>query len=125
MNQQVIPLQPLGRRERSRLRVRLLARLTTRTDVFRIILTDLSLTGAQFSVPLEQRAGTDAMLEWGHFEAFGELMWCDGCRCGMRFDEALTTNALIATRALNDSECLPSDFELARQAAKAWVGGST
>lgn len=114
-----------GRRGRSRLHVRLPARLSTVTETVRVVLNDLSLTGAQLLVGHELRVGTEALLEWNKFDAFGEVVWSDGNRAGMRFETMLDPETVLSTRDMDDSEHLPSDFELIRRDAREWVQGGT
>lgn len=114
-----------GRRGNSRLRVRLPARLTTRADMLRGVLVDLSLSGASLIVPGTIVPGREAVLEWGRFDAFGEIVWRRADRCGIAFFEPLSPAVLIATRNLDALEHLPQDRELARQVARGWVEGRT
>lgn len=112
-----------GRRKRSRLRVRLPARLVTRSDTQSVILCDLSLNGAQVTTRDPLRLGSEAVLEWGKFEAFGEVVWCEGNRCGLSFFDPITTQELMATRDIDTVAHLPQDRELVRQTARQWVEG--
>ncbi|WP_333604801.1 PilZ domain-containing protein [Novosphingobium sp.] len=112
-----------GRRRRSRLRVRLPARLVTRTDTQPVVLEDLSLHGARVATSTQLKLGSEAVLEWGNFEAFGEVVWCAGGRCGISFFDAVTPQMLLDTRDLDDATRLPQDKELARQNARQWAEG--
>lgn len=114
-----------GRRRRSRLRVRLPARLVTRTETRSAVLEDLSLHGARVATSSQLKPGCEAVLEWGGFEAFGEIVWCAGGRCGLSFFDIITPQMLLATRDLDDAAHLPQDKELARQNARQWVEGKT
>jgi hypothetical protein len=113
----------IGRREHSRLRVRLPARLTTLDGKASAVLTDLSFGGAKLLTNCILRPGQQAVLDWDRFEAFGTISWVREGMCGLRFDEFLEGKALIATRDLNDAEHLPSERELARGAARDFVRG--
>ena len=116
------PLQT-GRRKRSRLRVRLSARLVTRTETQSVILCDLSLHGAQVTTNAPLKLGSEAVLEWGKFEAFGEVVWCAGNRCGLSFFDDIDQQTLMASRELDAIAHLPQDRELVRQTARQWVEG--
>lgn len=114
-----------GRRARSRLRVRLPVRVSTRTQTRSGILADLSLTGARILSDVELKLGAELLLEWGKFEAFGEVVWSRGQYCGISFFEMISDATLIATRNLDDAAHLPGDRDLLRQAAKSWVQGGS
>lgn len=113
-----------GRRSRSRLRVRLPARLVTRSETLSVVLNDLSLNGAQITVPIPLRVGCEAVIEWARFEAFGEVVWTGGGRCGLAFFDPITQADLLATRELNETAGLPQEKELVRQTARQWVEGT-
>ncbi len=113
-----------GRRRSSRLRVRLPARIVTRTETRHVILSDVSSGGARIIAGRDLSPGLEAVLEWGRFEAFGEVVWCDGERSGMRFLDPLDERILIATRDLDDAARLPRDSDLVRRVAQGWAEGS-
>ncbi len=123
------PFQPdgakptTGRREHSRLRVRLPARLTTLDGTSSAILTDLSFGGAKLAAKCPLRPGQQAVLNWHTFEAFGTVSWVHDGMCGMHFDEYLAGKVLIETRDLDDADHLPSDRDLTRGAAREFVKG--
>jgi len=112
-----------GRRGRSRLRVRLPARIVTLTTTRSAILTDLSLTGACLQSNFEPPVGAEAMLQWYAFEGFGTVVWTDGNYAGVKFCELIAPDVLIRTRDLHDAERLASDREIAREVAGEWVKG--
>lgn len=112
-----------GRRGRSRLRVRLPAKLQTRIENARVILVDLSMTGARLVADNPPAVGTEAMLHWDRYEAFGEVVWAQGVQFGLSFEEPISEQDVLATRELDDVARLPHDKELLRQAAREWVEG--
>lgn len=114
-----------GRRGRSRLRVRLPARVVTRTQTGQAILADLSLTGAKISTDAELKLGGEVVLEWGKFEAFGEVVWVRGQYYGISFIDMIAPAVLIATRDLDDAAHLPRDRDMLREVAQSWVKGGT
>lgn len=114
-----------GRRNRSRLRVRLPAKLETRTETSRVILADLSTTGARVLAEDLPKIGTEAVLHWDKYDAFGEVVWAEGVHCGIAFFDPIPEQDVLATRELDDAARLPQDRELLRQAARHWVEGST
>lgn len=113
-----------GRRGRSRLRVRLPAKLQTRTETSRVILIDLSTTGARIASNSLPKVGTEAMLHWDRYEAFGEVVWAEGVQFGLSFDDPISEEDVLATRELDDVARLPQDEELLRRAAREWVEGT-
>lgn len=116
-------LPPAGRRGRSRLRVRLAARLETLSETANVILHDISLTGARVSAPPGARAGQDCVLMWDGHESFGRIVWVRGGMCGLFFDEVVPPAVLIATRDHNDKSALPEDRDLRREAARRFSSG--
>lgn len=114
-----------GRRASSRLRVRLAAQITTRTQTQRAVLVDLSVSGACLVLRGDLVPGREAVLEWGQFEAFGEIVWRRSDRCGLTFFEPLAPTVIFATRDLDEVAHLPQDRELVRQVAQGWVEGRT
>jgi len=113
----------IGRREHSRLRVRLPARLTTLDGTSSAVLTDLSFGGAKILTGCALRPGQQAVLNWAGFEAFGTVSWVHDGMCGLHFDEFLAGKVLIATRDLDDAGQLPDDREVARDIARDFVQG--
>lgn len=113
-----------GRRGRSRLRVRLPGKLQTRTGTSRVILIDLSTTGARIASDNLPKVGTEAMLHWDRYEAFGEVVWAGGVQFGLSFDDPISEEDVLATRELDDVARLPQDEELLRRAAREWVEGT-
>lgn len=113
-----------GRRDRSRLRVHLAASLATVSATSRVVLHDLSLTGARLSAPPEIRAGQECLLSWAEHEAFGAVVWVRSGQCGLVFDRMITPAQLIQTRDIQDQEPLLDDYEGARAAARSWALGS-
>lgn len=99
--------------------------METRTDTSRVILIDLSTTGARLLAENLPKAGTEAVLRWDKYEAFGEIVWVEGVHCGVSFFDPIPEQDVLATRELNDAARLPQDRELLRQAARHWVEGTT
>jgi len=118
----------IGRRADGRLRLRIQARLITLDGTIRLVLADLSRWGARIEAPDAYRpplsVGQDAVLAWDRFEAFGTAVWTDGNQSmGMRFEEALSREALLATRELEDQRLLSPEKQQLRDAARAFVQG--
>lgn len=115
--------QPLlGRRRHARLRVELRARLITLDGTIRAILADVARLGARLYAPdCELRPGREAVVTWERFEAFGDVVWNDGCYLGLHFEEPLAKAVLMATRAAEDSRLMPLERQLQREAARTFV----
>lgn len=113
---------PAGRRQDSRLRLHLSARIVTLSGTRAASLLDLSRHGTKVAVPEPLPAGADVVLEWDRFEAFGRVVWCRNGLAGVTLDEPLSEPVLLASRNLTPS---PSATEAARRAAAAFVTGQT
>ncbi len=119
------PVETLsGRRRRSRLRVRLAAQLATRSEAHQAILADISLDGARIQTEVPIVPGTEILIEWAGFEAFGDVVWCKDGQCGIVFEEPIARPILLATRAVHDAARLPDDRNLLRRIASQWVRGN-
>jgi hypothetical protein len=112
-----------GRRGRSRLKARLAARVICVSGSQRAVLNDISLTGARLTLTQPVKAGECIVLQWGNFEAFGDVVWSSQNQIGVKFDATIDPRTLIATRDLDDLERLPSDHDLVRRSAEDWVQG--
>ena len=69
------------------------------------------------------KPGTEALLKWGDFEGFGNVVWAGPDRLGLNFFEPITEKMLMATRDLDDVSHLPPEWEINRAAARQWVSG--
>ncbi|MBB4860774.1 hypothetical protein HNO88_004119 [Novosphingobium chloroacetimidivorans] len=115
---------PRGRRESARLRVRLAARLVSRSGTQHVILTDLSTYGAQVIAGKPLRVGDEVMLLWSGFEAFGDVAWSAARHYGIRLADPLGQVVLVGTRQLDATERLPAERELTRRSAQSFVKGN-
>lgn len=114
----------LGRRRESRLRVRLQVRLITLDGTTRLAMADVSRRGARLAGSLPRlRVGQQGVIQWGPFEAFGQVAWCNERGCGLIFDEPLAQHVLFSTRQIHDSAKLRSEREVARGVAEEFVQG--
>ena len=82
-------------RRYSRFRVMLSAKLVTTTDEHPITLRDLSATGALAEGVRLPATGKDVVLRRGSLEAFARVVWSDGARCGLEFDEEIPDRELL------------------------------
>lgn len=117
-------LNPRGRRESARLRVRLATRLVSRAGTQHVVLTDVSTKGAQVMTDAPLRVGDEVMLLWSGFEAFGDVVWSGPRHCGIALADPLPQPVLVGTRQLDATEHLPVERELARRSAQSFVKGN-
>lgn len=111
----------IGRRANPRLRLHVPATLTTLDGTHKVLLDDLSQTGAQITCPHQERF-SKGVLSWLQFEVFADVAWQDGSSCGLRFDEPIAEQCLLETRR-RASEMV--DFKKGlRDIAKKWTEGA-
>ena len=113
----------VGRRRDSRLRLSVPGRLITLTGTHKVVLRDISQSGAKLVLPEEVQQGEDGVLEWLEFETFGTIVWKKKDLAGMAFDEAVPTPVLIATRETFDSRAFKTHEQEAREQAADWYLG--
>lgn len=109
------------RRQHSRLRLGIPARLETLYGAREVELLDLSQTGAKVALPQFEYVGT-AVLHWLGFDAFGEIVWQDDGLLGMAFDVPLAPWLVLDTR--NRAPSVVSADQSASEAARAWASGA-
>lgn len=112
-----------GKRGQARLRVRLPAKLITLDGEFRLVLCDLSTGGARVGKTGLMLSGGQAVLLWDRFEAFCTIAWCRSGLVGVRFEDPIPKEWIIATRELDSMARLPDEQELRRLEAREWVMG--
>ena len=117
-----LPLN-VGRRRDSRLRLNVPGRLITLTGTHKIVLRDISQSGAKLVLPDDVQQGEDGVLEWLEFETFGTIVWKANGLAGMAFDEAVPNPVLLATRQTFDSRAFKTHEEEAREQATDWYLG--
>ena len=98
--------------------------METRTATSRVILADLSISGARILTNDPPKKGTEVLLRWDQFEAFGEVVWTGGVHCGIAFFDPIPEQSVLATRELDDTARLPEDKELVREAVRHWAEGT-
>lgn len=111
------------RRANSRVKLNIPARLILLTGVQQCLLTDLSVSGAGFYPENPQPpAGTSGLLQCGEITVLGEVIWVQGGRSGILFEEPLPVSQVVALRHFADR--YPA-MELAkfRENARQWVQG--
>lgn len=111
-----------GRRDDPRVRVRLDARLVTVTRTQTIKLHNISRSGASITSETPLKRGADVVLEWRDVEAFAQVTWVEGCRCGLRFEEPIPEEAVLLARSLSDDAVTVAKAE-ERAAARHFARG--
>lgn len=101
----------VGRRKAARLRVQAEARLVTRDGAFPVDIVDISQTGVHLARPGAQDF-TWCVLKWLGFEFYGSMAWSRTGRCGVRFDDPLPAEAILAIKRyfpkIDESTKMPS-----------------
>lgn len=115
----------LGKRRDSRLRLALPARMVTLQGYSSVVMADLSQSGARVRLKEGEllKPGSQAMLSWLGFEAFGTIVWCRYGHAGMEFDELLPVDILLDTREKVDLGLAPTEEQLAFARAREWFEG--
>ena len=86
-------------------------------------LLNLSCTGAALAGQRLPGIGKDVLLTCGSIEIFGTVVWAADGRCGVRFDEPISTKSVSELRrtALQAADSPMSEDE--KQAAADWLNG--
>lgn len=112
-----------GRRAQPRAVIGLRASTDTLAGRGNAIVVDLSCAGAQLEGPGLPEAGKDVVLTCKAIEIFGTVLWKDGSRCGVLFEEPLARPHLIALRDAAWKAANSRFTEEEVQAAADWVSG--
>ena len=59
-----------------------------------VVVTDVSLEGAQIGGRDLPPAGEDLMMLVGSLDAMGTVVWSEGDKCGVHFDEAIANETI-------------------------------
>ena len=86
------------RRAHPRLCLGIAAELIGLSGTQRVILQDLSATGAKVQLQ-SPKAISKGVLRWLNFEVFGDIAWQQDDWCGLNFDRPLSNGCLFDTRA--------------------------
>ena len=88
----------------------------------RVVLVNLSQRGCCVEAA-EPLGTTNVVLQWEGFEAFGENVWADAGLIGIRFEQPIPYEWVLATREAAASAPPVGSLQDARLTAKAWVEG--
>lgn len=117
-------IMPGGRRRNGRLRAELAASLDTVSGKKRLSILDLSQAGARLRPHCEMKVGTQGVLKWLDFEAFGEVVWQKRGLVGIKFDRPIRPTQIHETRKAFDLGEAPSEDNWQDFHARRWYQGS-
>jgi hypothetical protein len=113
-----------GRKRRNdRLRAEVAAHFVTLEGKQLLSICDLSQTGARLRPHASMKPGTQGVLMWLRFEAFGQVVRSDGDYVGIEFDEEIKPVVLFETRRLLEAGVALSEAQLKAKIAGEWVDG--
>jgi hypothetical protein len=111
----------IGRRQATRHKLDVSARLIAAHDNLRVQLEDISTGGACVRL-MHPRRLTEGRLCWLQFEAFGRIVWQNDLRCGLQFEDPITEECL--RRTIEFGEMIVKDAtDKYLRLASAWVHG--
>lgn len=114
------PNSSYGRRRSGRLRAELAARFNTLSGIELLSICDLSLLGARLRPHGDTKVGTEGILTWLEYEAFGEVKWARGGFVGIEFEEPLSKQTLLDTRELFECGEAPDEERFEALQAQRW-----
>lgn len=111
----------IGRRISQRHRLDISARLIGGSLNLRVQMEDISASGACVRL-MNPQAVPDGRLCWLSFAVYARVVWNDGIRCGLVFDEHLTDECLQQTVEFGQLATKDNSDKFLRLAS-AWVHG--
>ncbi len=106
--------QAAERRRSPRFRVMLSAKLVTTTDEHSVDLRNVSATGALAKGIRLPAPGQDVVLRRGAVEAFARVVWSDGTRCGLEFEEQMPGGDLLTRLKTEPERAAPPPVAMGR-----------
>lgn len=96
----------------ARLRLLLAAKLVLTTGELAVMLRELSATNAIVTGERLPGIGTDAILKRGRLEALGTILWAEGTRACLEFEDPLHEADLLSqmTPDASPADLLPRSF---------------
>jgi hypothetical protein len=110
------------RRCEARLRVRLAARVVALSGIQSVQVNDLSRSGAGITLAEPLTIGKTVLLQWRSLDHFATVVWTNGERCGVRFEEPIPMEILLEARRMTDNH-LAIVRQECRDAAHDFVWG--
>jgi hypothetical protein len=90
--------------------------LETVTGVQKVAVKNLSCTGAMIEGTTVPPTGREVILRAGPLDCFAEVVWTEGNRCGLRFDEPIEMSEVLGLHRIT-AEAVE---EASRTAAAEW-----
>lgn len=111
-----------GRRNCGRARLGVQARLETVSGTYTCRVDDLSTGGARLYCDTALREGRQVNLLLNGHDFFGEVVWVNGMKAGLSFDQPIPRNLVIAFRQ-STPEVLQKEAGQLERIARDWVTG--
>jgi hypothetical protein len=83
-----------------------------------VAVRNISCTGAMIEGEDMPQPGRDIILRAAGMEFFGTVMWTEGRRCGVRFDEPLDMTEVLELHRITPQQVRSEELE----AAARWMG---
>ena len=74
---------------------------------------NISCTGAMIEGPEVPPKGRDIVLRAQGMEFFGRVVWSDGCRCGIQFDDALRPSEVLELHRITPEQVRSEELNAA------------
>jgi hypothetical protein len=114
-----------GRRVERRAHIVLPGSAEALSGMMRISLLDVSRSGARLEGAGLPAVGKDVVLKCGAIDRLGTIVWAVGERCGVLFDEPISTRELVTLRDVAVAAELAGITPEEEQAAADWMNGLT
>lgn len=112
-----------GRRVEPRAQIRLKAMTDAIAGRGSAVLIDLSCAGAQLEGSALPQAGKDVLITLDSIEVFGTVLWREGDRCGVLFEEPISRAELAELRRCAGATPRSRFTDEEIEAAADWVNG--
>ncbi len=103
-----------------RRRVILSGMLESVTGIQKVAVRNLSCTGAMIEGTTVPPAGREVILKAGPLDCFGRVVWTEGNRCGLHFDEPIEMSDVLALHRIT-AEAVEQASQ--QEAAEWFLGG--
>ena len=93
--------------------------IETSSDKGTVSIRNLSCTGAMVEGENVPRKGRDIILTFKGLELFGKVVWDDGRRCGIHFDEELNSSQVLELHQITPEQVRSEELNAAAKWYKA------
>ena len=87
--------------------------IETSSDKGTVSIRNLSCTGAMVEGENLPNTGRDIILTFKGLELFGRVVWCDGRRCGLHFDEELNSSQVLELHQITPEQVRSEELNAA------------